>query len=407
MADSLVGYVIEYLTSDDDSMRELALHWLCEGYMNEPQIAQTVFKQWNSRLPEAAYPTFPMLSYFPIAKEQIAEACVRAHAMAIAGEELTSLTTRCGGKLLEQVVQLPARDLQPHLDAILETAQASKIFFRVDIDELKARIATLDKSADELAEMLNEAVAALVENPDHPGMNRQGLRALEALRQNYPDYMDLSAVLKQNDSANKAAEVSLKLVLTSIVQFPGNDWLEQDLVPYLHDTRESILATTIEALIHRGTGLAAQVLFNEFASASENNRRWIARGLQRMRVYGLAPLIRQLRDKVSDHTLWLMLLVAELQQLDPTSGPTIVDAFKDLEAVSQAVIDAGTLYTFVCAPLQEQIEPQQLEASFRELLQRVHSKIATTEVGSQRDIRSIRRNQAKQIDKLYNKRPKA
>ena len=74
MADSLVGYVIEYLTSDDDSMRELALHWLCEGYMNEPQIAQTVFSQWNSRLPESAYPTFPMLSYFPIAKQQIAEA---------------------------------------------------------------------------------------------------------------------------------------------------------------------------------------------------------------------------------------------------------------------------------------------------------------------------------------------
>lgn len=410
MADSLVGYVIEYLANDDDAIREIALAWLCEGYMNEPQIAQTVFKQWDSRSAENAFLTFPMQSYFPIANSQISEACDRAHALAIAGGELTSMTTRCAGKLLEHVTRLPAKQLQPHIEAITETAQSSKIFFRVDLEDLKSRIALLEKSADQLAQLLEEAVEVLSENPDHLAMNRQALRAIEALRLNHPNYLDLSAVLSQGSmgsgsSGQRASEASLRIVLASLAQFPSDDWLEQDLAPWLLDSRESILAASIEALVHRGSGLSAQVLVNQFDSASDSNRRWLARGLQRMRVHGLAPLISQIRDRVSEHALWMMLLVAELQQLDPASGPSIVDTIDDLESASQALIDAGTLYAFVCGPLQEQLQAGELETSFRALFERVHRNV-NSESQPQRDLRSIRRSQSKQIDKLFNKRRK-
>lgn len=405
MADSILGNVIEYLASEDETLRDLALDWLCEGYMNEPQIAQTVFTQWDNRTPEMAFTKFPMLSYFPVHKSQIAEACDRAQAMALAGEELTSLTTRCAGKLLEQTIRLPANDLQPHWDAIVEAAESNKIFFRVDLRELQQRIALLDKSADELADLLNDSVATLAESPDHTLMTRQGLRALEALRRQHPTYMDLSNAL-QAGIDGPANEASLRLLLASLVHFPSEEPLEADLAPLLLDSRESILVATIEALVHRGSGMAAQALVDRFMDAAEGNRRWIARGLQRMRVHNLAPLISDLRDRTSDQALWMMLLVAEMQQLDPSSGPRIVHSLNEIDSVSQALIDAGMLYTFVCSPLQEQIEPQELEVCFRDLLRRVHAKVSMTPVADQSNIRSVRRIQNRQIDKLYSKRRK-
>jgi hypothetical protein len=406
MADSILGKVIEYLASEDESLRDVALAWLCEGYMNEPQIAQTVFTQWDNRTPESAFLYFPGLSYFPVNSSQVAEACDRAHAMAIAGSELTSLTTRCAGKLLEQTVRLPASDLRGHLEAIRETVQSSKIFFRVDMKELEQRIALLDKPADDLANLLNQSVTTLAEQPDNSDMVRQGLRALEALRQQHPAYMDLAGAVEQGFSS-PANEASLRLLLSSLSHFPSSEPLEASLKPLLLDSRESILAGAIEALVHRGSGLAAQALVDQFQLANDQNRRWIARGLQRMRVQNLATLISELREPISDHALWMMLLVAEVQQLDPSSGPRIVESLQDIESVSQALIDAGMLYTFVCSPLQEEIEPQELEASFRDLLLRVHSKVSTTTIAEQRSMRTIRRNQNRQIDKLYNKRRKS
>lgn len=411
MADSLVGYVIEYLTSDEDSTRDLALAWLCEGYMNEPQIAHAVFTQWDNRSPETAYVTFPMLSYFPVHRSQVIEACARSQAMAMAGAELTSMTTRCAGKLLEQVVRLPAADLRTHLDAISEAAQSSKIFFRVDLANLRSRIDLLDKSADELAGLLNEAVESLVADSNNTAMALQGQRALEALRLVHPSYMDLSTVLA-GGSSQPAAEISQQLVLNSIASLPSHDWMEQDTAALLHSPSESIVATTIEALVHRGSGMSAQVLVDQFPAANDTNRRWIARGLQRMRVHGLAPLIAQLRDKISDHHLWMMLLVAELQQLDPDSSERAVEAFEDLSLLSQALIDAGTLYTFVCGPLQTQLPTNELELKFRELLLRAQKSQAASRAAENRDgvptrdMRSVRRNQSKQIDKLFNKRRK-
>lgn len=412
MADSLVGYVIEYLASDDESTRDLALAWLCEGYMNEPQIAHTVFTQWDNRGPESAFVTFPMLSYFPIHQSQVIEACARAQAMSLAGAELTSITTRCAGKLLEQVVQLPADILGPHLDAISETAHSSKIFFRVDLANLRSRIELLEKPADELAGLLNEAVEALVNDANNQPMVHQANRALEVLRLKHPSYLDLGSVLKPA-TTSPSSEVSLRLVLDSIARFSGTDWLEEDLANCLNHSRESVVATAIEALVHRGSGMSAQVLVDQFSSAGESNRRWIARGLQRMRVHGLAPLVARLRERISDQGLWMMLLVAELQQLDPESAPGAVAAFEDLEQLSQALIDAGTLYTFVCGPLQTQLQSNELEVKFRELLQRAQDNLAAAQLADSqtpnsaaRDMRTVRRFQSKQIDKLFNKRRK-
>jgi hypothetical protein len=125
-----------------------------------------------------------------------------------------------------------------------------------------------------------------------------------------------------------------------------------------------------------------------------------------MRVANLAPLIRCLRDSVSDTGLYNMLLVAELQQLDPDSGPTVVEAFGEMDVASQAMVDAGMLYTFICAPLQQHLQPTDVERSFRDLLMRIQDKLSRTETGQQQDKRSLRRLQSKQREQIFKKRNK-
>ena len=403
MSDSIIDRVIGYLTHDDQALRTAALNWLCEGYMDDPRIAPAVFSEWAERSPEAAYAHFPMLSYFPVAGDQIAQACGLAESLAGQGEKLTHPSSRCAAKLLEQVVQLPAADLAPHAVRITGLAQSHKAFFRVDWQGLLHRIDLLDRPADELAALLDQATGELVDDPTADASFHRGLRALEALRRQHPEYLNLAASLTLPPDDSPAASASLRLTLQSLAQLPSREPVEPELAALLHSDNESITAAAVEALVRSGSGAAAQVLVEQFPVAQQVSRRWIARGLQRMRVQNLAPLIARLSDRVSDPSLWLMLLIGELQQLDPASGPRFVAAIGELEDAAQLLLDAGLLYVFVCGPLQQQLGPAELEAQYREFLARVHSHLAESAPADRPRTRTTRqRNQ--QLDQLFKKR---
>lgn len=413
MADSIVGSVIEYLGNDDDALRNIALNWLCEGYLDDPTIASTVFQQWDARSSESAFTQFPMLSFFPIPPDLIGEACQRAADMARQGRELTSLTTRSAGKLLEQVVRLPARQLESHCDQIAEVAQSHKIFFRVDAQALRHRLALLQKDSDSICGLLDRSIETLIANPEDRQAVQQGQHALEALRMDHPNTIDLASVLSGAGSEHRPSAVSLQLSLLSLSQFADDQSLESLLAPLLHSPNQSLLSLAMEALVRRGSGQAAQMLVEQFATADSTNRAWIARGLQRMRVHHLAPLIAQLRDQVTEQALWMMLLVAEMQQLDPQSSSRVIEALDELEVVNPALIDAGMLYTFVCSTLQGNERSTDLEECFRDFLIRVQSGLKRTEAGNSsqasdqangQDPRAIRRQRSKQMEQLFKKR---
>ncbi|MBX3423191.1 MAG: hypothetical protein KF752_16665 [Pirellulaceae bacterium] len=411
MADSILGSVIEHLSHDDDAVRNIALNWLCEGYMDDTSISQVVFDQWSQRSPEIAFTQFPMLSFFPIPSSTIGHACLQVADLVGQERELTSITTRSAGKLLEQVVKMPITELAEHEQQIVQTAQSHKIFFRIDIQGLRQRVGLLDKSADQLAGVLDQAVAELAENPESATALQQGLAALEVLRHLHPGYLDLSAVLSCGPGVSTADSASFQMVLISLAQFAGNQdsseqGLESKLAVHLQDSRESVLSLVLEALVRCGSGAAAQALLEQFPQSTENNRRWIARGLQRMRVAGLAPMVQQLRASISDPGLWAMLLVAEMQQLDPRSGQSIVAALDEIETASQVMIDAGLLYTFVCAPWQPTLRPTQVEQSYRDFLMRVQANLTRMTAHDGHDKRALRKHQNKQIDQLFKKRRK-
>lgn len=413
MADSIVGSVIEYLAYDDDSLRDIALNWLCEGYLDEPTIARAVFDQWDTRNPEIAFSQFPMLSYFPIPSELIDETCQRAAEMVAQGRELTSLTTRCAGKLMEQLVRLPVKQLEGHIQNITQVTQSHKIFFRVDRDSLQSRLSLAQKTSDELCELLDRSIEALTQNAEDRRALLSGQHALEALRTNYPGILDLTAVFNEAESKSQRAKYSLQLTLLSLAQFADDSAYESHLSWLLHSPDLSLLSSALESLVRYGSGSAAQVLLEQFQTASETNRRWIARGLQRMRIHNLAPLIAQLRDRVSDNTTWIMLLVAEMQQLDPKSGQRIMQAWNELEAVNPTVVDAGLLYTFVCSPFHEKGQSSELEMCYRDFLLRVQSGLGSvsSQSAEQADTRANgqgrmeqRRQRSKQLEQLFKKR---
>jgi hypothetical protein len=64
------------------------------------------------------------------------------------------------------------------------------------------------------------------------------------------------------------------------------------------------------------------------------------------------------------------------------------------------------LYTFICAPLQQHLQPTDVERSFRDLLMRIQDKLSRTETGQQQDKRSLRRLQSKQREQIFKKRNK-
>lgn len=334
--------LIELLSADNADIRTLALNWLSEGYATDSTLIASVFSGWDNWGAEPAYPEFPMLSYLPIPEDRIEECCHRAVEMVQPGP-LTDPSTRCAGKLIEQLGKLPAEALKPHLELLQATVAKSKIFFRVDLPGIKHRISLLDKTADELAALLDESIAALGVDMQDATAGHRGLHALEALRRQHPEYMNLPGVFATTPPSDGPAAVSFQLTLQSLSQL-SHVGIESSLATHLLDDRESIFVPVIDSLVRMATPEAANILLQAFPNAAASNQQWIARGLQRIRVQGLTEHIVALRKSTSEPHLWVMLLVAEIRQMDPTSAERIATDLGRLSAHSYALINAMLVY---------------------------------------------------------------
>ena len=318
--------LIASLSDPDAAQRARALTWLSESYSSDPDIMPAVFGGWDTWGFEQAFADFPLLSFLPIAADQVAEVCQRAAKMA-ENKALTSASSRCAGKILEQVCRLSAAELEPHLEAIESTTKKSKIFFRVDLPAIRNRIACMQLSADELAQQLDTAVNNLASDPNDAKSYHRGLHALEALRRQHPSYMDLAAVLANSPPDAGPQAVSFQVTMQSLVNLPG-DGLESNLAQHLCDTRQAVFTNAVEALVRLGSDTAVEALLEQYERAEVANKQWIVRGLQRILNPKLAPCIAQMRAQTNDPHLFTMLLTAEARQLDTNS---VVDLTRDIQ----------------------------------------------------------------------------
>ncbi len=383
--------LIQLLSDDDASFRMMSLHFLCEAYAEEPELTRAVFDGWDRWGPATAFTEFPMLSYFPVAAEQVEESCQRAAKM-VTHRALKDPVTRCAGKLMEQVVKLPARDLQSHGELLERTTVKSKIFFRVDLPAVRSRIDLLGRPADELAQLLDESVQKLSEDPSQARLVHQALHALEALRREHPETLDLGNVLRDSPPDDGPQAISFQLTIQSLGQLPQSG-LEASLARHLHDPRESVHSAAVEALVRSGTPAAGDALAEQFAGAAEGNQRWIARGLQRIRAEGLAPKIAELRTSNTEHTLQLMLLIAELRQLDVESIERVTAEVSRAEAYSKALIDAGSVFGRLNSQCEE--APAFWDAFKQYLQQASQSLQQPLEAKRKKLLRSDRRSRTK------------
>lgn len=337
--------LIRLLASDEATVRTLALNFLSEGYAQEPDVLANVFTGWDRRGVDVAFPEFPLLSHVPIPTTAVLECCQRAAAI-VPNRKLTDRQTRCAGKLMEQVVRLPAADLRPFQSQIVETIHLSKIFFRVDPAILKNRIAMLEQTSDQLAERLESAIATLAQQPDSDTAMHQSLAALETLRFHHPTYLDMIAAIAHSPPDSGVQAASFQVAMQSLIQFaqPG---AEEALAKLLIDARESIHCNAVEGLVRIGSPLAAAHLIASFDQADAGAQRWIARGLQRVRGIGLTEEVARLRSATQDPTLWGMLLVAEVRQFDSTSLEVIAAELERVQGYSGALIDALNAYVRV------------------------------------------------------------
>jgi hypothetical protein len=279
--------------------------------------------------------------------------------------------TRCAGKLLEHVLRLPASQLGSYVELIEATTRHSKIFFRVDVKALRERLEWHTLGADALAGHLERSLALLSEDPNHPAAFKSGLHALEALRSRHPHYIDLAGVLVQTPPEQGAGQASFLLTLHSLIHVEQNG-LEELLAKHTLDSRESIHSNAVEALVRMGTLAAGQALLNQFTVAAAPCQRWIARGLQRIRTVDLADGIAQLRSQISDPTLWLMLLVAEVRQFNLVSLPRIVAELERVPEYASLLMEALSLYVRIHA---DSPGARELQNAFMTYLQRANHNI--------------------------------
>ncbi len=362
--------LLRLMVDEEPGLRMLAQHYLCEGYVQDDAFLEKLFQGWDTWGAAQAYTEFPMLSFVPIAPDRIEECCRRAADMA-ANRSLLEPVTRCAGKLLEQVMRLPAAELATHAELIEATKNCSKIFFRVDTDALRDRIELIGADADTLAQRLDHALEMLAQDPNHAAAFKNALHALEALRREHPHYMDLAGVLAHKPPDQGPAAVGFQVTVHSLIHFEQNG-LEAMLASHLLDPRESIHSNALEASIRMGTPAAAAAMVHQFHEAETPCRQWIARGLQRVRAHQLAHEIARLRSAIRDPALWLMLLVAEIRQFDHDSLSRITVELAKVQSFSGALIDALSLYARMHS---ERSGARELQNAFMTYLQRVNQGI--------------------------------
>ncbi len=343
--------LIQLLNADDVELRTIALHWLSEGYASDPEIVATLFAAWDQRGVGESFPEFPMLSHLPIPAERVEECCQRATTM-VRGRALTEIETRCAGKLIEHLTKLTASALRPHLQLLESTVAQSKVYFRVDLPAVRHRVELLDSAADYLAGQLDESIDRLSRDPDDAVAVHHGIHALEALRQQHPNYMNLSGVFANPPPDDGPQAVSFQLTLQSLIRF-SEQGLESVLENHLQDPREPVFTSVIDALVRIQSPAAANAMIAAYVTAADENRKWIARGLQRVRVKGLGDYIAGLRDMTHDPHVWLMLLVAEIRQAETNACTRIADGIGRVMVHSYALVNALLVYTEVLSGNRE------------------------------------------------------
>ena len=349
--------LIGLLNHEKQNVRSAALELLSSSFSNDKRWLPKIFEAWDLYGVSEAFPEFPLLTYFSIPAAFVGECIERAGRM-VAGRELTDRTCRCAGKLIEAVSVSAPVTFAPHIAAIRQLKQTSKIFFRVSDQKMQARCEWIDRDFPDLAETLST-------NPGSIGNLYEVLES-QFLQGRIDDILKEGLVALQTSGQERSAEqVSLAcLELSSRYRLIGYEAYFVELIDHM----DAMIADTAAISLARcRTDTTLSLIADRFSDYSKSGQLRSIDVLRRGRLPKTSELLRFLRPHGRGHEVQNALVASEILQFDFTA---LEDWLESLVIVEDSIFSRLRSQLAVIEPLAETLSESDKERTLQLLRSR-------------------------------------
>ena len=304
--------LIDLLTHDSVRYRSAALELLASSYCNAPAMLGAILEGWDRFGIGEAYPEFAQVAHLPVHHQYMHSILERSFQM-VEGRKLVDPICRCAGKIVEAMVLLPAEQLGEFLPDIERLKSTSKIFFRIELNDLRRRIALTELSDDELREQLEP-----VWNGNGNGdvqIQADAIHALEILHGRGVADEEIRRCLSPSEKweQDSGQRLSIALQVASRHAFLG---FEDMLAGHIQHVQATVAATACIALARCRSRDAVFAIVERFAQENPTTQLRMADVLGRLRVPGASLRIQEMREACKDPKICDALNLAQILHFD-------------------------------------------------------------------------------------------
>lgn len=302
--------LIDLLTHDSVRYRSAALELLGASYCNAPTMLGAILEAWDRFGIEEAFPEFAQVTHLPVHHQYGPEILERSFKM-VEGRKLVDPICRCAGKMVEAMVLLPAEQISEFLPDIARLKSMSKIFFRIDLNDLKKRIALTELSDEEL----NDQLESVWSGNGDVQLQADAIYALEVLHSRGVAEEIIRSWLAPNEQWEQDAgqRLSIALQVASRHAFLG---FEDMLAVHIQHVQATVAATACIALARCRSRDAVFAIVERFAQEKPTTQLRMADVLGRLRVPGASVRLQELRQASKDPKICDALNLAQILHFD-------------------------------------------------------------------------------------------
>jgi len=350
--------LIDLLTHDSVRYRSAALELLASSYCNAPAMLGAILEGWDRFGIGEAYPEFAQVTHLPAHHQYMATVLDRSFHM-VEGRKIVDPICRFAGKIVEAMVLLPAEQLEEFLPQIEQLKAASKIFFRIELKDIKRRIALTELSDEELKEQLEPRWG----NNGDLQTQADALHALEILhsRGTADDVIRRWLAPKESWEQDADQRLSIALQVASRHAFLG---FEDMLAAHIQHVQATVAATACIAVARCRSRDAVFAIVERFAHESATTQLRMADVLGRLRVPGASIRIQELREACKDPKICDALNLAQILHFDFTQIDNWMEA---VFVLSDPILKRYRHLVELASPLSE-FQPEGLRRHVQEAL---------------------------------------
>jgi HEAT repeat protein len=301
--------LIELLTHDRVQVRSAAIDALSSSSCEDNRMLLQVFAAWDRFGIEQAFPDFALLGHLPVSHHQ-AEASIHRAGEMSRDRKLIDPICRFAGKLIEAYSIASPKAYSGLVDSFEALRSQSKIFFRVDIDQMRRRLQVMQLSSDQLRLMVRDSYQL-----EPLEVDQSRLRfAIDELNER-----DEADDIWQNVFDDIATDVRTPMTeaAMSIMTRRKVNRFNAPLVWLLSHKESSIADMAVICLARMREPATLEAIEAGFDRLSNVGRLRCAMVLQRLRTPGTTQLLERLIEKCKyDSAACESMKVASLMQFD-------------------------------------------------------------------------------------------